>query len=556
MTWREEILRGLKDDPQVSVLILGGGVNGIGLLRELALQGVDCLLVDKADFVAGASSKSSRMIHGGLRYLENREFRLVRESLSERNLLLENAAHYVMPLRTTIPLFSWLGGLLRAGLIFVGFLVRPGARGAVGVKFGLWFYDFVTRKDRKTPTHFLTSKEQALRDVPGLNPNIVATATYWDAWITQAERLCIELIQDARRANPRCRAINYVRPEGASGDAVVLTDEVTGESVTVRPRVVINATGAWVDLTNAAFGVKTRFLGGTKGSHLVVDCKQLHEALGDRMVYYQYADGRVCIVFPFMDKVIMGSTDIRTDDPDSAACDEAEVEYMMETLRSVFPQVRIAREDVVFTFCGVRPLPASEGTVLANVSRGHSVRVIEPMPGREFPIYSLIGGKWTTFRAFAEQVADQVMARLGISRRCATEHLPIGGGKGFPADAAARAEWIVRMAQASGLPESRVAVLFERYGTQAEAYAFSAGADAERPLRTLPAYTVGEIRRIAANEYVEHLADLVYRRSIIGLVGDAREGVLRELAQVAGEVLGWDPARIEREVAAARAAAQ
>jgi len=297
-------------------------------------------------------------------------------------------------------------------------------------------------------------------------------------------------------------------------------------------------------------------MGGTKGSHLVVDCKQLHTALGDRMVYYQYADGRVCIVFPFMDKVIMGSTDIRTDDPDSAACDEAEVEYMMETLRSVFPQVRIAREDVVFTFCGVRPLPASEGTVLANVSRGHSVRVIEPMPGREFPIYSLIGGKWTTFRAFAEQVADQVMARLGISRRCATEHLPIGGGKGCPADAAARAEWIVRMAQASGLPESRVAVLFERYGTQAEVYAFSAGADAERPLRTLPAYTVGEIRRIAANEYVEHLADLVYRRSIIGLVGDAREGVLRELAQVAGEVLGWDPARIEREVAATRAAAQ
>ena len=556
MTWRNDILQNLKADPNVSVLILGGGINGVGLLRELALQDVDCLLVDKADFVAGASSKSSRMIHGGLRYLENREFRLVRESLSERNLLLENAAHYVMPLRTTIPLFSWLGGLLRSGLIFMGFLVRPGARGAVGVKVGLWFYDFVTRKDRKTPTHFLTSKEQALRDVPGLNPNIVATATYWDAWITQAERLCIELIQDARRANPRCRAINYVRPEGAGGDAVVLTDEVTGESVTVRPRVVINATGAWVDLTNAAFGVKTRFLGGTKGSHLVVDCKQLHEALGDRMVYYQYADGRVCIVFPFMDKVIMGSTDIRTDDPDSAACDEAEVEYMMETLRSVFPQVRIAREDVVFTFCGVRPLPASEGTVLANVSRGHSVRVIEPMPGREFPIYSLIGGKWTTFRAFAEQVADQVMARLGISRRCATEHLPIGGGKGCPADAAARAEWIVRMAQASGLPESRVAVLFERYGTQAEVYAFSAGADAERPLRTLPAYTVGEIRRIAANEYVEHLADLVYRRSIIGLVGDAREGVLRELAQVAGEVLGWDPARIEREVAATRAAAQ
>jgi glycerol-3-phosphate dehydrogenase len=549
MTWREEIFGGLKADPRVSVLILGGGVNGIGLLRELALQGVDSLLVDKADFVAGASSKSSRMIHGGLRYLENREFRLVRESLSERNLLLENAAHYVRPLRTTIPLFSWLGGLLRSGLIFMGFSVRPGARGAVGVKFGLWFYDFVTRKNRKTPTHFLTPKEQALCDIPGLNPNIVATATYWDAWITQAERLCIELIQDARRACPRCRALNYVHAGGVSGDSVALRDEVSGETVTVRPRVVVNATGAWVDLANAAFGVKTRFMGGTKGSHLVVNCKTLHEALGDRMVYYQYADGRVCIVFPFMDKVIMGSTDIRTDDPDSAACDEGEVRYMMETLRNVFPQVRIAREDIVFTFC--------EGKVLANVSRGHSVQVIEPAPGREFPIYSLIGGKWTTFRAFAAQAADQVMARLGVARRCASEHLPIGGGKNYPADASQRPEWIVRVAQASGLPEDRVAALLERYGTQAEAYALSAGADAgaERPLRTLPAYTVGEIRRIAADEYVEHLADLVYRRSIIGLVGDAREGVLRELAQVVGGVLGWDARRMASEVAAARAAA-
>ncbi|MCX5682825.1 MAG: glycerol-3-phosphate dehydrogenase/oxidase [Planctomycetota bacterium] len=559
MTWREQVLQGLKADPQVSVLILGGGVNGIGLLRELALQGVDCLLVDKSDFVAGASSKSSRMIHGGLRYLENREFRLVRESLAERNLLLENAAHYVRPLRTTIPLFSWLGGLVRSALIFMGFSVRPGARGALGVKFGLWFYDFVTRKNRKTPTHFLTAKEQALRDVPGLNPGIVATATYWDAWITQAERLCIELIQDARRASPRCRALNYVHAGSVRvlSDSVALRDEVSGETVFIRPRVVVNATGAWVDRTNDLLGVTTRFMGGTKGSHLVVNCKQLREALGDRMVYYQYADGRVCIVFPFMGKVIMGSTDIRTDNPDLAACDETEVRYMMETLRSVFPQVKIAREDVVFTFCGVRPLPAGEGEVLANVSRGHSVRVIEPAPGREFPIFSLIGGKWTTFRAFAAQVADQVMSRLGVARRCGSEHLPIGGGKDFPIDASQRPEWISRVAQSSGLPEDRVAALLERYGTQAEAYALSTAGDAEaeRFLRTLPAYSVGEIRRIAAEEYVEHLADLVYRRSIIGLMGDAREDVLRELAEVVGGVLGWDTARMASEVAATRTAA-
>ncbi|HUU09299.1 MAG TPA: glycerol-3-phosphate dehydrogenase/oxidase [Phycisphaerae bacterium] len=551
MTWRQQVFQSLKDDPQVSVLILGGGVNGAGLLRELALQGVVCLLVDKSDFVAGASSASSRMIHGGLRYLENREFRLVRESLFERDRLLENAAHYVEPLRTTIPLFSWFGGLLRSALIFMGFPVRPGARGAVGVRMGLWFYDFVTRKNRKTPTHFLTPREESLRTLPGLAPGIVATATYWDAWITQAERLCIELVRDACRANPRCRAINYVRPEGVRDGAVILKDEVAGESVAVRPRVVVNATGGWVDLTNATLGVRTRLMGGTKGSHLVVACKPLHQMLGDRMVYYQYADGRVCIVFPFMDKVIMGSTDIRTDDPDLARCDEGEIEYMLATLRSVFPQVPVSREDIVFTFCGVRPLPAEEGKVLANISRGHSVRVMEPEAGRAFPIYCLIGGKWTTFRAFAEQAADQILARLGAERRCATDRLPIGGGKEFPVGAPGRAEWITRTAQASGLPEDRVAVLLARYGTDAEAYAMAADAEAERPLRTLPAYTVGEIERMAAHEYVEHLGDLVYRRSIIGLLGDAREDVLRDLAVIVGRILGWDAARIQREVAAA-----
>ncbi|MGD0094357.1 MAG: glycerol-3-phosphate dehydrogenase/oxidase [Planctomycetota bacterium] len=555
MNSRQQILQSLQDDPQVSVLILGGGINGLGLFRELALQGVDCLLVDKADFAAGASSKSSRMIHGGLRYLENREFKLVSESLLERNRLLDNAPHYVAPLQTTIPLFSWFGGLLRSALIFAGFSIRPGSRGVVPVKFGLWFYDFVTRRDRKTPTHFITSKAAALRQTPGLHTGIVATATYWDARITQSERLCLELLQDACRANPRCRALNYVRPEGLKDGAVLLKDESpVGQSsglpgiVAIKPRIVVNATGAWVDLTNGILGLKTRYMGGTKGSHLVVDCKELHQALAGRMVYYQYDDGRVCIVFPFMDKVIMGSTDIHTDDPGNARCDDAETEYMLTTLRSVFPGIRIGRENIVYAFCGVRPLPAAGTGVTANISRGHSVRVVEPAAGREFPIYCLIGGKWTTFRAFAEQVADTLLARLNAPRKCDTKRLPIGGGKDFPAGAERRTEWLKRVAAKSGLKEERVAVLLERYGTDAEAFALAANAESERPLSSLPGYSVGEIQRLAANEYVVHLSDIVCRRSLIALLGDARPEVLREIADVAGAVLGWDSARKETEL--------
>lgn len=540
---RQDIFRKLQARSEVPVLILGGGINGVGLYRELAMQGVDCVLVDKADFCAGATSKSSRMIHGGLRYLENREFKLVSEALIERNRLLANAGHYVAPLKTTIPLPSYLGGLLRSMLIFAGINVRPGERGAVPVKFGLMFYDFITRKNRRTPTHFLTSKAESLRRMPGLRRNIVATATYWDAWITQAERLCIELIQDAQTANPNCLALNYVRPKGMANGAVLLEDLASGQTAALRPKVVVNATGAWVDLTNAALGLQTRFMGGTKGSHLVVNNAALHKALDGQMVYYQYHDGRVCIVFPFLDKVIMGSTDIRIDDPDKAQCDSQEMEYMLTTLREVFPEITIKREEIVFVYCGVRPLPSSDG-VTANISRGHSMQVTPSDAQRPFPLYSLVGGKWTTFRAFSEQVADRVLKDLGRTRRCDTMRTPIGGGKDLPSADDERRAWTARLAEEKKLSTERAESLVSRYGSLAGTWV----ANDDAPLRTLPGYTQSEIRRIVSEEYIEHLADLICRRSLIAIMGEATLETLTELADVTGELLGWDAARRKREV--------
>lgn len=549
---RQAALEQIRQNPAIPVLILGGGVNGAGLFRELALQGVDCLLVDKADFVSGASSKSSRMIHGGLRYLENREFRLVRESLLERNRLLDNAPHYVTPLKTTIPLFSRFGGLLRSALIFLGFDVRPGERGALLVKLGLTFYDFVTRAHRRTPRHFFTSRAATLRDVPGLTPRLVCAANYWDAQVSEAERLCIELLRDARAANPRCHALNYVRPERAEGGAVVLRDELGGATLAVRPHAVVNATGAWVDLANAALGAPTHFMGGTKGSHLVVDNRPLYDALGDRMVYYEHTDGRVCIVFRFLDKVLMGSTDLRIDDPDAARCEESEIAYMLTTLRGVFPGIEVRRDQIAYVFCGVRPLPASGKGVTAIISRGHSLRVVEPTADRPFPIYCLVGGKWTTFRAFAEQVADRLLARLGRPRLCATDRTPIGGGRNCPATDAEREAWVRRVAAARSVCPARVALLLARYGTDAEAYLAGADARAETPLETLPDYSVGEIERIARDEAVVHLSDLVVRRSTLALRGRATPNALHELAEILAPVLGWDAARQAREVRLAR----
>jgi glycerol-3-phosphate dehydrogenase len=551
MGWREETLRRLELEPDVSVLILGGGINGLGLFRELALQGVDCLVVDRADFAAGASSKSSRMIHGGLRYLENREIRLVRESLKERNLLLENAPHLVSPLRTTMPLRSYLGGIIASPLVFLGLPVKPGGRGALIVKLGLWFYDFVTRRHRKTPKHYFTSREEALRSIPGLDPAIVTAATYWDASISQAERLCIELLDDARAANSRCSALNYASVEEVAGDAVRLRDQPTGAVVTVRPAVVVNATGAWVDATNAALGLTTRFMGGTKGSHLVLDNRELAASLGDRMIYYEHGDGRICIIVPFMGKVIMGSTDIRIDDPDAARCEEDEIDYILSSARGVFPGIPVSRDQIVFTFCGVRPLPAASDRATGTISRDHRIETIEPDARRAFPVLSLVGGKLTTFRALAEEAADRILARLRVRRVTSTENTPIGGGRDFPRDAAARDAWITRVAAASKLSRERIAALLARYGTRAERHALGLEGQGETPLTTLPGYTAEEIRRIATEEYVEHLTDIVARRSVIALAGDATQPALEELAEIAGGERGWNAARRAEEVARA-----
>src|SRR5438874_4800016 len=170
---RQDIFDAIRRDPNVSVLIVGGGINGVGLFRELALQGIDVLLVEKSDFCAGTSAASGRVIHGGLRYLENGEFRLVKESLHERNRLLLNAPHYVQPLPTTIPIFSWTAGVLYAIKKFLRLSDKPGDRGALIIKIGLTLYDLFAAKLRIMPRHHFDSRRTALWLRPKLNPRIV-----------------------------------------------------------------------------------------------------------------------------------------------------------------------------------------------------------------------------------------------------------------------------------------------------------------------------------------------------------------------------------------------
>jgi glycerol-3-phosphate dehydrogenase len=526
----------LRDHSDVSVLIIGGGINGIGLFSELALQGIDVLLVDKSDFCGGTSAAMTRVIHGGLRYLENAEFRLVRESLRERNLLLRHAPHYVKPLPTTIPIFSWTSGTVPAIRNLLGWPAKPGNRGALLIKTGLMLYDLLAGRKSPLPGHRFRFRRAALALRPALNPEVVCTATYYDARITYPERLGLELVLDAEAACPGARALNYVRPRSAAGGAVVLRDEVSGETCEVRPRIVVNSTGAWIDLTNRGLGRESRFVGGTKGSHIVLDHPELAQATGDEMIYFVNRDGRICIFYVVHGKVIAGATDIPTEDPE-AVCEEAEVDYILEAMRLAFPSIRVDRSHVVFRFCGVRPLPRSDALTPGQISRDHSYPVLAPGNGIDFPIYSLVGGKWTTFRALAEQVSNEILRVLGRPRIRDSANLPIGGGKDYP-----------RMPECAGLPQDRLATLLERYGTGADRVAAYLQAGPDAPLARLPAYSRREIEFMALNERVIHLDDLILRRTLMALLGQANRPLLEELATIVSPVLGWSPGDAAGEV--------
>ena len=513
------------------VLVIGGGINGAAVYRELALNGISVMLAEKSDFCAGASSALSRMVHGGLRYLENGEFDLVREALDERNRLLKNAPHLVRPLRTIVPIDSWASGTLNAPLKFLGLSQAPSRRGALPLKLGLSFYDIYTRGKGGLPKHAFWSGRNAKARFP-FRPEVRCAATYYDGQVSHPERIVTEMFEDVARAGAHAVALNYLEVTGI-GAEVTLHDGLDGREIALRPEIVINATGAWIDRTNARAGVQSDMVQGTKGAHLVLDHPELRDMLGDDMVYYENIDGRICIMFCLHGRVLIGSTDIKVPDPDTVRCEADEQAYILEGLSWVLPGMTVRPEQVLHVFAGVRPLPISGAGTTGQIPRGHFNRWTEG----DVPILSMIGGKWTTFRAFGELAADEAMARLGLSRTSGTQERPIGGGATFPEDPA---RWCADVAGRSGLSEGRVEVLLHRYGTLAEALAKTF--EGEEMLSGLPGYSDAEIEYLIAHEQVETLSDLALRRTVLALAGALDAAALETLVDRLAHVKGWTDA--------------
>lgn len=544
---REARLEILRNTRHVPVLIVGGGINGMGAFRDLSLQGVDCILVEKDDFCAGASRAPSRMIHGGLKYLETGEFRLVRESAQERNRLLRNAAHYVSPLEMIIPIHSWFGGTLSALFKMLRLPVKMKARGALVIKLGLWLYDLYGSLNRVMPRHRMIARQDILREIPDLEPDLKIAASYYDAWITSPERLVVELALDGMVANTGSLAFNHLRFNGVSGNLIALQDVESGETFTLTCDVMVNAAGAWIDRVNGSAAAGRTMVGGSKGSHLMLDLPALAQTLQGRMIYFETEGGRICILSNFMGHVLLGSTDIPVDDPDGVICEDEEVDYLLGAFRRLFPNVPVDRSSIFFSYSGVRPLPANDAADPGAVSRDHSMPELAAQGERKFPILSLVGGKWTTFRAFSAEATDEILGRLGRRRSISTTDIAIGGGEGLSQAAAPTEVLLSEIESETGLARGRAQQLVTRYGARAKSVA-NAVCRGETFLRTLPEFSIEEIAFICETELVLYAEDFLFGRSSVFLERPLDHEALVELVAAIARCRDWDRERQAIEV--------
>ncbi len=545
------------------IVVLGAGINGAALARELALSAVPVVVVEAEDVACGATAWSTRLVHGGLRYLEYGEVGLVRESLAERDRLLRLAPHLVAPLAFYAPVRGRLGGLWSAAARLLGLegLARrwrsSRGRGAWTVGAGLTLYDLLASGSR-WPWH---------RTVRAGGPGLPAVdrrrfplaCTYTDAQMLFPERFTVELLVDARRAAAErgtdCEVFTRCRATLAPG-GVLRIAQVDGQAeVEVRPAAIVNATGAWVDRTRAAVfpaADTTRLIGGTKGSHLVVRAPRLRSALRDHGVYAEADDGRPVFVLPFgPELVLVGTTDIPfAGDPAAARADEAEIDYLLAAAARLFPDVPPARGDVQQHYCGVRPLPAAgaAGQAAGAITRRH---MLVRHPQAPLPAWSIVGGKLTTCRSLAETAAAEVLAALGLPVRGSSRDRPLPGACAGAARAAA-VRVTAEAARRCGLEDRAATAAAERlvdlFGARAgDVFAVPVARGGVIRGTRLPLAAVDFVVR---EEWARSLDDVIERRLMLAFDPALCRAAIEDVATVLADRGLLPRADVERAAAA------
>lgn len=436
---------------QSPVVILGGGINGMALARELLLNGTPVCLIDRSDIACGTTAYSSRLIHGGLRYLEHGELNLVRESLAERGRLLKLAPDLVKPLELVIPLRNVWTGLMAGASGFLG-LPWPKSsgknRGYMAVKSALTTYDFLAA-DNSLPGHARVSDVQ--REALGLGPQFFAALAYYDGQLPFPELFTVALAQDAKRIAQGqglpFQLLTHHRVEMVEGRLIAHENLGSGHTE-VRPAAIVNATGPSGDDTLRQLGIpSTRLIGGTRGSHIITHKPSLLEHLGSSGIYAEAPDGRPIFILPWNDACLIGTTDIPFEgDLNEAVATDEEIYYLIQSVNEILPTVDLRWEDVTQHYCGVRPLPFSDASNTATIPRGHWLHEhaeVEPA------CFSIVGGKLTTCRSLAEQATAQILKRLGRAPTTDSRERPLVGSTVSLAKASPIADSLARQMQAT-----------------------------------------------------------------------------------------------------------
>ncbi|MEV5413840.1 glycerol-3-phosphate dehydrogenase [Thermopolyspora sp. NPDC052614] len=512
---------------ELDVVVVGGGVVGAGVALDAVTRGLTVGLIEARDFASGTSSRSSKLIHGGLRYLEQYNFDLVREALQERSLLLQRIApHLVRPVPFLFPLTHhvWERAYVGSGLVLYDSL------------------GFTPGSTRGVPGHRHLSRGRALRLAPALKRSALTGAVlYWDAQVDDA-RYVVTLLRTAAaygaHVASRTQMVGFLR-EGERVTGVRVRDLETGREADVRARQVVNATGVWTDEIQGLVGGRGQIhVRASKGIHLVVPRDRIHSSTGIIL----RTEKSVLFVIPWGRHWIIGTTDTRWDlDRSHPAASRSDIDYVLDHVNAVLA-VPLTRDDVEGVYAGLRPLLAGESEETSKLSREHVVT--HPVPG----LVMVAGGKYTTYRIMARDAVDAVAHGLDqrVPPSC-TDRIPLAGADGYPA------LWNSRyhLAERSGLHVARIEHLLHRYGTMIDEVLTLVAEDRSlaRPLAGADDYLRAEVVYAATHEGARHLNDVLTRRTRISIETFHRGvGVAQEAAELLAGPLGWDFDQVKREV--------
>jgi glycerol-3-phosphate dehydrogenase len=509
------------------LLVCGGGIYGAWTAYDAAMRGLSVALVEQGDWASATSSASSKLIHGGLRYLESLDFKLVRKALHERQMLLEAAPHRVWPLRFGVPVYE-------------------GSRiGTVQMRAGLGLYDFLAGNLSQELSHRHFSRDEFAGRFPALaTGNLKGGFTYTDAQTDDA-RLVLELVAGAMSVGAVC--VNYSKlaglvEEGGRACGAIIRDQVGGGSAEIRARQIVNTAGQWI----AASGQGREWCRLSRGVHLVMAGTATKEAL----LLTAKSDGRVFFIIPWYGMTLLGTTDRDySGDPGHVVAEPEEIEYLL-TEANHYLKTGWTDKDVVGCFAGLRVLQRSNDTSPSAVSRDWELKAANN------GVRHSIGGKLTSARMDAAHIVDAVCAELGVTVPCLTH------GKRFPwAPEASYASWLsaaLMRAAELGMEAECAMWLLRRHGKRAGEILCNIENDrrlAERIVPALP-FLHGDLLFCARNEMVVHLADLLRRRMPLLILAKVDENLLRRIAASVAPVLGWDEARVNREVSSCLAEIQ